>query len=268
VVKKVYHFQNGGGVNTLDNFNLIRKTPLAEEIASQIFRMIQEGRYLPGDKLPTERALSKKLQVSRPIIRDALKSLDQQGLIDIQHGSGAYVSDQAPDIFFAPLEDWLENNIGLIREFYEARLEFEPSCAALASTRGTDEQLKNLRALVEESFQALEEENILLFVGMDIDFHAAIAEMSGNRYFSQMLDAIINRETDLRKIILRLPAHFPRTIQGHVKVLEAIESRNPELARQRMYESIHEALVEVDKFMIGQSNTEESVFNPEDNPQC
>lgn len=236
-------------MDSLDKFDSIRKTPLAEEIASKILRLIEEGRYLPGDKLPTERALSKKLKVSRPIIRDALKSLDQHGYIRILHGSGIYISEKAPDIFYAPLRDWLENNIVQVREFYEARLSFEPECAALASIRGTEQQLKNLRKLVEDSYQALEENNILLFVGMDIDFHAAIADMSGNRFFSQMLDSIINRETDLRHIILRLPKHFPGTLQGHVKVLEALESRDPELARKAMYESINGALVETDKFL-------------------
>lgn len=256
-------------MESLDKFNSIKKVPLSEEIAAQILRMIEEGRYLPGDKLPPERALATKLKVSRPIIREALKSLDQDGFIYIQHGSGVYVSEQAPNIFFAPLEDWLANSQDLVREFYKARLSFEPECAALASINGTEEQFKTLRKLVEDSFQALEENNLLLFVGMDIDFHAMVAEISGNRFFAKMLDSIINRETDLRKIILRLPGHFPRTIQGHLKLVEAIESRDPDIARQAMFDSINEALIETDRFMQSTKKPEtDEPETPADNPQC
>ena len=256
-------------MESLDKFNSIKKKPLAEEIASQILRMIEEGRYLPGDKLPPERALASKLKVSRPIIREALKSLDEDGFINIQHGSGVYVSDQTTNIFYAPLEDWLSKNQDLVREFYTARLVFEPACAALASANGTDKQFQKLRDLVEESYQALEENNLLLFVGMDIDFHYAIAEVSGNRFFTKMLDSIINRETDLRKIILRLPGHFPRTIQGHLKLVEAIESRKPDIARQAMYDSINEALIETNRFMASiQKSNNEGKKPADDLPTC
>lgn len=256
-------------MESLDKFNIIKKKSLAEEIASQILRMIEEGRYLPGDKLPPERALAAKLKVSRPIIREALKSLDEDGFINIQHGSGVYVSDQTTNIFYAPLEEWLSKNEDLVQEFYKARLIFEPECAALASINGTDEQFKELRDLVEDSFQALEENNLLMFVGMDIDFHYAIAKVSGNRFFTKMLDSIINRETDLRKIILRLPGHFPRTIQGHLKLIEAIESRNPEIARQAMFDSINEALIETNRFMASiNKNDDAETEPPADPPKC
>ncbi len=256
-------------MESLDKFNTIKKRPLAEEIASQILRMLEEGRYLPGDKLPPERALALKLNVSRPIIREALKSLDEDGFIYIQHGSGVYVSDQLANIFFAPLEKWLSKNKNLVQEFYQARLAFEPECAALASINGTDEQFLYLRQLVEDSYKAMEENNLLLFVGMDIDFHYAIAEVSGNRFFTKMLDSIINRETDLRKIILRLPGHFPRTIQGHLKLVEAIASRDPETARQAMFNSINEALIETNRFMasIGKNDYEET-GPPANLPKC
>jgi len=195
-------------------FQSVEKSRLSDEVARQIERIIAEGRFLPGQKLPSERALSAKLAVSRPVLREALRILEIQGIVRIRQGSGIYVKDPTQDILNVPIREWLAENLPLLCKFYEARLVIEPECAALAAQRATASQIENLRILVEESLPTVEGNFITEFIGMDIDFHAAIAEMSGNTLLAQMLESIINRETDMRKIVLRLPGRFPNTFEG------------------------------------------------------
>ncbi|MCA9922099.1 MAG: FadR family transcriptional regulator [Anaerolineales bacterium] len=226
----------------------MEKSRLSDGVAGQIEKAIQEGRFLPGDQLPAERALSEELGVSRPVLREALHKLEIQGLLEIQHGHGTFVKDRSAELLHAPLPTWLKANQHIIREFYEARLIIEPDCAALASHRATPEGLKELKRIIEQSEQVVQEDNIIAFIGLDIDFHSTIARMSGNTLLFQMLDSIINPETDLRKVIHRLPEHLPVAHARHIEILKAIESGKPETAHQAMVDALEGPLKDIEEY--------------------
>jgi DNA-binding FadR family transcriptional regulator len=135
-------------------------------------------------------------------------------------------------------------------EFYEARLAIEPDIAALASQRATERQLRNLRANPEESERiARSGENPAALVGLDIDFHSEIARMSANPFLVKLLSALIVPETDVRKVVLRLPHHVPATLDGHWRIYEAIKAGDPQAARQAMIDSLSQPFAAIQKFM-------------------
>lgn len=223
-------------------FHTLEKSRLSDEVARKITQAIQEGRYQPGQALPTEREMSVQFTVSRPVLREALRILEMQGLIDIRHGKGTFVKMSATDIMNIPIRDWLADNYGLLLQFYEARLEIEPACAALAAERATDEDIAFLRELMSNEAELTIAETIPTFVSLDIDFHNAVTRMTRNTFLTQMMNFLINPETDMRKIVLRLPDHLPVAHSGHSAISEAIARRDPKAARQAMVDALERPL--------------------------
>lgn len=231
------------------NFQTIEKPRLAYEVARQIAQAIEEGRFQTGDLLPPARLLSDKFDVSRPILLEALSLLQMQGFVTIRHGRGVTVKDPNQDILNVSVKDWLGQNLRLVENFYEARLAIEPICAAKAAELGNDfdiQFLKDLLARVEPLFTG---SSASILVGPDIDFHSKIAEMSQNEFLKKMLSSLIVPETDVRKVVLRLPHHQEVTHADHKRIVNAIASHNPTSAKKAMVIALKRPLEVVRDFM-------------------
>lgn len=237
---------NSTGLRQIDQ---IERSRLSGEIAKRLEKAIHEGRFLPGERLAPERVLSDDLGVSRPVLREALGILESRGLICIQHGRGTFVKDLASELLNAPTSQWLARNEKLVREFYEARLVVEPECAALASERATPEKILILRQILDRADHVIEDGKIIAFIGLDIDFHSAIAEMTGNGLLFQMLHSIINPDTDLRKVLHRLSGQPTVAQARHNRILAAIESGNPVEARREMSAALRGALQDIGRLL-------------------
>jgi len=243
-------------LNSQAVFQSVGKTRLSERVADQIRQALREGRFLNGERLPAERVLAAKFGVSRPVLSEALRVLELQGFVSVRHGQGAFVKDPTTDILNAPLEEWLPANSDFVREFYEARLVVEPECAALATLKTSPEDIADLRELVKRSHDAIASGNIPAFVGFDIDFHTTIAEIGGNSLLLKMLKSAINPETDPRKIVLRLPGRPPLACAGHDRIVDTIETGDPEDAREAMIDALQTALQHVDLFLANRGFSE------------
>jgi GntR family transcriptional regulator, transcriptional repressor for pyruvate dehydrogenase complex len=230
-------------------FQFVEKPRLSSEIARQMEQAIREGRYSPGEALPPERELAQMFNVSRPILREALRILEIQGFISIHQGRGSFVKDPNSDILRVPLRAWLKENLEQVLAYYEARQAIEPVCAALTAERATVRQITALREIIEHAGEGIETHDPASYVASDIDFHSAIARYSGNQYLYLMLKTLIVPETDVRKVVLRLPDHIDTAHHGHQSILEAIETRDPELARQAMIAALNQPMKAIETYL-------------------
>ena len=237
-------------------FQSVEKPRLSQEVARQLLQAIQEGHFLPGEALPPERELARRFDVSRPILREALSILEIQGHLSAHHGRGTFVKDPNTDILNVPLESWLAKNGALVQQFYEARMAIEPVCASLAARRAQPADIAELREIMRREDDLVDNGNVALFIRNDIDFHSAVARLSGNTYLVKMLSALIIPETDIRKIILRLPSHQPVTHSDHFHVYAAIQKHKPEAARKAMLMALQRPLDAVHEFMSRQERTQ------------
>lgn len=235
-------------------FQNLEKSRLSDEVARQITQVIREGRYQPGQVLPAEREMAVQFNISRPVLREALRILEIQGLVEIRHGKGAYVKSSATDILNIPIRDWLAENYSLLLQFYEARLSIEPTCAALAAERANDEDIAYLQQLMSKEAALTQENDVPTFVSLDIDLHTALTQMSGNTFLAQMMGSLINPETDMRKIVLRLPDHLSVAHGGHSAIVEAIARHDPEAARQAMINALEVPLKILREFIKNQES--------------
>lgn len=153
---------------------------VSDTIVDQLEAMILEGTLQAGQRLPTERALAERFEVSRPSVRDALQKLGARGLVRRQQGGGTYVADGVGASFTDPLLELLSQDPNSANSVIEFRHALEGLAARLAAERGTAED----RELIQRKFDELQrlqtEGSLEEEAAADAEFHLAIAEAAHN----------------------------------------------------------------------------------------
>jgi GntR family transcriptional repressor for pyruvate dehydrogenase complex len=204
---------------------------LTEHLVGQMKDWVLRGLVRPGERLPPERELAAMLKVSRSSLRQALKVLQTMGVLEARQGSGTYLSQAAETILRQPT-DLLMPLRGLsFAEVFEARRAIEAEACASAAMNASESDLWKLRRELE-SMGAYRHDPAVYF-RHDVAFHRRIAMASGNNVFvwfhelaSKVLaDAWLARAKE---------GNTERTFCEHQAILEAIEAREPEAARQAL----------------------------------
>jgi GntR family transcriptional repressor for pyruvate dehydrogenase complex len=203
---------------------------LYQYVAEAIAASIREGRYLPGQKLPSERELTEAHNVSRPTIREALIALEIRGIVEARHGSGVFVANVAPPP--APEPDL---DIGAF-ELTEARKLIEGEACALAAKTISDEEIAELRLLLDEMKREFRRD-VMTDIA-DRKFHLAIAQATRNAAIVFVVEAL----WDMRYKAPLAQEIFSRArrvgisafVEDHNLVVEALSRRDPAAARQAM----------------------------------
>ena len=209
------------------------KMTRTEQIAEKLISMIVvDHTFAPGERLPTEEALSKELGVSRVTLREAIRILGAQGIIETKRGIGTFVTTNEK-IFSSNLDDLNVLPPKVSKELFEMRLICEPEAAYYATLRATDEELKEIR----EKMLKIEHyvEHGLPRTIPEQEFHNAIATATHNTYMSQLIP-ILNRS--IEESVDRLDETtdiIATSIADHRLIVEMIESRNASGARAAMY---------------------------------
>jgi GntR family transcriptional repressor for pyruvate dehydrogenase complex len=158
---------------------------LADIVFERMLRAIKSGAYQPDERLPTEHDLAAEFEVSRPIIREALRRLREQGLIYSRRGAGSFVRvlGMKEPLGFGQLE-----NIADLLNCYEFRLTLEPAAAAAAAARHDATSLAAIRQALELMRDATNRQSHR--EDADFQFHLAIARAARNSYFSTAMEAL------------------------------------------------------------------------------
>ncbi len=215
---------------TADTFTPVRSLRLSEEIIRQIARLIEEGSLQINDRFPTERDLQERWQVSRPVLREAFRVLEMQGVVESRPGAGRYLrSGHIPDID-RQRRQRLQANTAPLMEVWDAREAVECKAAELAARRATEAQIGEIRRTLEVLDRASFED--LRHYDMNREFHMSVAKASGNLLIEQMIDGLIARSNAIGfKEALRETDH--EDLKGrHRPIYEAIRGRDPEAARR------------------------------------
>lgn len=165
--------------------NLGRRGNLVSILAETLEREIMEGRYRPGDQLPTESALAATAGVSRTVVREAVASLRAAGLVETRQGAGAFV---LPHVRRPGLPGIERNQIEDIVAVLELRLAVEVEAAALAAARRTADDIEHIDAALA-AFED-DRQHADAGLGADLDFHQAVAAATKNPYFGQFLTGL------------------------------------------------------------------------------
>jgi GntR family transcriptional repressor for pyruvate dehydrogenase complex len=211
----------------------IKRTTLREEAAEQIRSLIVEGPLRPGDRLPSERELVVKLAVSRTSIREALRSLEIRGLLEVRPGEGAFVRELPLEAVIDPLASVLHNRRSLL-ELLEVRRILEPGITSLAAQRAQPGDIDEMRLILAEFEQRLDNRRYDDAVKSILSFHRVITRATGNSLIQRLMDTISGLLSESMRETLRIPGRPGRSLKSHQQILAAIKSKDPVAAREVM----------------------------------
>ncbi|MDN4640580.1 FadR/GntR family transcriptional regulator [Agreia sp. PsM10] len=203
---------------------------VTDDAISTIKAMIVSGELKPGQRLPPEKELSETLGLSRNSLREAVKSLEIIRVLDVRRGDGTYVTSLEPRLLLEAMAFVvdLHQNQSIV-EIFDVRRVLEPHAAALAATRITDEELERLRSSLDAVSLTTSVEEL---VAHDLEFHRLISEAGGNAYLASLLDSM-SGETIRARIWrgITQEGSSARTLAEHAAILQALQNRDPEMAR-------------------------------------
>jgi len=209
---------------------------LSNKIQSEIEQSILEKKYLPGDKLPTEKELCEMFGVSRTALREALQMLSIQGLINIRKGSGIYVSESNSDQITKSMSQYLQMNLDddLILQVVEVRKMFEPQIAWMAAKNRDDVDVKFL----EQNVQDLKKSDIFNSEQqgeIDQRFHMKICEATKNPIIPLQMEPIFRLMPQIRTIVYQtVDTALSEAVEFHQQIFDTIKSGNASGAREAM----------------------------------
>ncbi|MEP3687836.1 MAG: FadR/GntR family transcriptional regulator [Sulfitobacter dubius] len=215
---------------TTPKLKIKKRQTLADQLYGQVLEQIVSNKLAQGEKLPSENQIATAFGVSRPVVREALRKLQEDGLVEARRGVGTFVRRR-------PSEKLIEyatagSVAGLMRAM-EARITIEKATAHMAAQRASPKDI----ARIEAALQALEASMQARDPSFDADyqFHRAIAAASGNEVFVQMLDCArgsIEQGIDVAQKLTRQgsQARIDVVISEHRQILEAIRAGDSEVA--------------------------------------
>ncbi len=214
-------------------FSRIEHSRTADEVVQQIEALILEGILRAGDRLPGERELSRQFEVSRPILRDALKALETRGLLTTRHGGGTHVADVIGQVFARPVIELFATHRKAASDYLEYRREIEGVAAEFAARRATADDLALLERLVERMSDA--QPDMEAEAAIDVEFHQAIGECAHNIMLMHTLRSCYRLLSDgvlqNRILVYNLPDASAALLEQHLAIYKAVRDGDPAAAR-------------------------------------
>ena len=216
---------------------------LSQSVADSILSMITiEKRFSIGDKLPNEIELSEELNVSRTTLREAIRILVAYNILEIRRGKGTYVTEK---VLEQPQDlEQLSTVKVNAKDLYEMRLIFEPEAAYLAAVRGTDAEIKRIL----DYGMRIEDE---IRNGKDRtkdehSFHKAIAQATHNEFMNKLMPILYQAISKGVVLSTQSEKAINDTIGDHRMIMEFLEQRNAQGAKNAMRIHIMHAVKELD----------------------
>lgn len=229
-------------MKTLD-LNLTRER-LYDQVVQQIQAHILSGQLQPGDRLPAERDLAQQLGVSRTVIREAFKTLENKGMVQTLTGSGTYVSEMDGEIVSDSIGLLMQQRGSSFEHLFELRRVLEVEIAGMAAERRTEQDLLLLEQSIRDMQEPLDllsenpdrsEELIEAHVKADWVFHKRLAVATQNPLFQLILEPIDNQLLDFRiQQALGLTRAMEAGIEDHREILAGVRARDASTCRELM----------------------------------
>ncbi|TPK62414.1 FadR family transcriptional regulator [Mesorhizobium sp. B2-4-15] len=214
-----------------------QKTKLSERLYETMRQLVESGEWSEGTRIPTEMELAEQHGVSRPVVREALIRLRNDGIIKSKRGSGSYVlnGSEAPTKGFRPIE-----NVADLIQAFEFRLTIECDAAAVAALRRGDEAMEAIVTAHNAFEEGISDE---AFGDLDLNFHISVAQASQNSMYASTMSMLH------RQIVfgMRLTGQFATAAsqtrlevvrQEHSLIVEAIAVQDPLLAYAAMFDHL------------------------------
>ena len=228
----------------------VKEPRLAQSVADEVRNSIVRDRMAAGDKLPTESALMERFQVGRSTIREAMKQLQAENIVEIRHGKGSFVADRT-GIAKDPLGLSFEEQSRVLHELMEVRLLLEPGIAGEAAKRRTQQDVDMMQTSIckmAEASAAGEE-----YQRYDYDFHLAMAESVHNAVLRRMYPVIFEAIAQGYRHTHHMHGSSDVALGYHREILAAIEAGDAQKASEATRRHIMQALADINRNVEGET---------------
>ena len=226
----------------------MKETRLAQSVAEEIRSLIMRDGLTAGDKLPTENDLMSLYDVGRSTIREAIKQLQAENIVEIRRGRGSFVADRT-GIGKDPLGLSFEEQSRVLKELMEVRLLLEPGIAGESAVRRTDEDLRSMRGSVLSMAEAAAAGDD--YERFDYAFHVAMAESVHNGVLRRMYPVIFEAIAQGYRRTAHVHGSTAVALDYHRRILTAIENGDPHAASETTRAHILQALKDINKNQEG-----------------
>ncbi|NBV12185.1 MAG: FadR family transcriptional regulator [Actinobacteria bacterium] len=219
---------------------IINNPPRLQNQVRLLLDHIDDAGLKAGDRLESERELSKILGISRPSLREAIQVLQVQGRLLVKHGIGIFVLDEQEG---EKLRDSLKAAQHRIEELFQMREILEAPAVEWAAERRTPEQLQEMKAAAEALNQAIAQD-VIDFEQvriLDMNFHLTVVKSAHNHFLNQTLGTLQEIMFKSMDNTLKLPGRIDASEHEHGLILDAIEKQDPIAARLMCIQHIHNA---------------------------
>jgi len=211
------------------------RSSLAGEVAKQLADAILGSQLQNGDQLPAERELARRLNVSRIVVREALKQLSERGLIEVRPGVGTFVMEMSSAAVTRPLSLYIQQNRIKLADLFQLRAELEASIAFYAALNATEADMEamlgNLRRTEElvEDFSP-DDGSVEAFAWMDLEFHQLLSQATCNPLYEVILQPLLDNLLQIRRDGARIAGTVRRAYEGHERIYRHVEQRDADAA--------------------------------------
>lgn len=219
-------------------FAAIAPLRAVDEIEVQIRSMLAKGQLKPGDKLPSERDLATQLKVSRNTLREALRTLERAGILELRKGAtgGAYIMHGSSGAIVNGLSDLYHLGAITPRQLTEARIWLSEIVVRVACERATNDDLLELEANIAATQRAADADQFNERQRLNREFHLILARTTRNPIIESTMEGVMGV---LGLFIARIGARTnPFTIPSRLRLMEHLRARNVEAAVQEITEHL------------------------------
>jgi GntR family transcriptional repressor for pyruvate dehydrogenase complex len=225
-------------------FTPIKTSRASEDVFSQLKTSILSGVFTSGSKLPSERELTEEFQVSRGVIREAIRMLELSGFLSIRqgHGGGAYVTDLTLSHVANAFLDLFQTNTLSMAEVAQVRLYIEPEVARLAALNfkaAHTRQLDEAEAKEHISFKSLPDQISSLTI-----VHKVLAGICGNQFFEAIVRSMLKITAEMVQKVVPDPDDLHRPGEHH-QIIEAVKAGDGPRARDEMARHLKDFLINI-----------------------
>lgn len=228
----------------------LRGEALYKAVCDHIKQYIIENNLKPGDPLPPEGQLADDLGVGRGSVREAVKSLQSLGIVDVQHGTGLYVRELNLDPMLETFKFGMRFDARTIAELLQIRILLETATIGTAVEKIDASSLRDLDDLLEQ--WATHNQEGKAFTDLDEEFHRILYSVLDNRSLMQLLDVFWNAFWEL-EIGTTLTPDPIKELEKHRKILEAVKARDADLARERLLQHFEFISTQIEQYRQNES---------------
>lgn len=218
------------------SFQKVNRYRLYQDVVGQLVEHIRTGRILPGERFPSERELERQMGVSRGILREAFRVLEARGIIESRPGGGRFLKQLNGQNLFDLEAGFVRLEKAVLLDICEARQIIEVRAAQLAAERGKEEDIDQIRRVIEDFFHT--QFDLGEQMDRDLDFHVAVARSTGNMVIWELVRVLVGILREHRQQMHLPQDQWAALCSHHYEIYEAIRARDGREAARRMAEHL------------------------------